>query len=264
MTMQKFDFTDKVAIVTGGGGGIGRAASLKLSENAAKVVVVDLSEEAGMTTVNAIKEQGGEAIFVKADVTKEEDIKGYVQTTIDTYGKIDIFLNNAGWEGKIIPLVDYPTEVFDTLMAINVRGVFLGMKYVLPHMIAQKSGAIVNTASGAGLLATPNMVAYGASKHAVLGMTKTAGVEAAPYGVRVNAVAPGVVNTNMMRSIESGYGQGNAEAAEAARKHMEATTPDGRYAEAEEIANLMMYLVSDLSTHITGQELVIDGGSILI
>ena len=99
--MQKFDFTDKVAIVTGGGGGIGRAASLKLSENAAKVVVVDLSEEAGMVTVNAIKEQGGEAIFVKADVTKEEDIKGYVQTTIDTYGKIDIFLNNAGWEGKI-------------------------------------------------------------------------------------------------------------------------------------------------------------------
>ena len=215
--IQKFDFTDKVAIVTGGGGGIGRAASLTLCENGAKVVVVDLSEEAGMVTVNKIKEKNGEAIFVKADVTKEEDIKGYVKKTIDTYEKIDIFLNNAGWEGKIVSLVDYPTEVFDNLIAINVRGVFLGMKYVLPHMMAQKSGAIVNTSSGAGLLATPNMVAYGASKHAVLGMTKTAGVEAAPYGVRVNAVCPGVVNTQMMRSIESGYGKGNQEAAEAAR-----------------------------------------------
>lgn len=142
-------------------------------------------------------------------VTKEEDIKSYVKKTIDTYEKIDIFLNNAGWEGKIVSLVDYPTEVFDNLIAINVRGVFLGMKYVLPHMMAQKSGAIVNTSSGAGLLATPNMVAYGASKHAVLGMTKTAGVEAAPYGVRVNAVCPGVVNTQMMRSIESGYGKGS-------------------------------------------------------
>lgn len=262
--MQKFDFTNKVAIVTGGGGGIGRAASLTLSENGAKVVVVDLSEDAGMLTVNQIKEKNGEAIFVKADVTKEEDIKGYVQKAIDTYGKIDIFINNAGWEGKILPLVDYPTEVFDNLMAINVRGVFLGMKHVLPHMIKQKSGAIVNTASGAGLLATPNMVAYGASKHAVLGMTKTAGVEAAPYGVRVNAVCPGVVNTQMMRSIESGYGKGDKEAAEASRKQLEASTPDGRYAEPQEIANLMMYLSSDLASHITGQELVIDGGAILI
>ncbi|WP_347942402.1 glucose 1-dehydrogenase [Peribacillus simplex] len=263
--MQAFDFTEKVAIVTGGGGGIGRAASITLSEYGAKVVVVDLSEEAGMITVNEIKEKGGEAIFDKADVTNEEDIKNYVQKTIDSYGKIDIFLNNAGWEGKIMPLVDYPTEVFDQLMSINVRGVFLGLKHVLPYMIEQKSGAVVmNTASGAGLLATPNMVAYGASKHAVLGMTKTAGVEVAPHGVRVNAVCPGVVNTAMMRSIESGFGQGDSAAAETARKQLEATTPDGRYAEPQEIANLMMYLVSDLSSHITGQELVIDGGAILI
>ncbi|MFF2857767.1 SDR family NAD(P)-dependent oxidoreductase, partial [Peribacillus sp. NPDC058002] len=130
--MQAFDFTEKVAIVTGGGGGIGRAASITLSENGAKVVVVDLSEEAGMLTVNEIKEKGGEAKFVKADVTNEDDIKNYVQKTIDSYGKIDIFLNNAGWEGKIMPLINYPTEVFDQLMSINVRGVFLGLKHVLP------------------------------------------------------------------------------------------------------------------------------------
>ncbi|MGG0251059.1 SDR family NAD(P)-dependent oxidoreductase [Peribacillus frigoritolerans] len=172
------------------------------------MVVVDISEEAGMQTVNKIKENGGEAKFVKADVTKEADIKNYVRKTIDSYGKIDIFLNNAGWEGKIMPLIDYPTGVFDQLMTINVHG--------LPHMIEQKSGAVVNTASGAGLLATPNMMAYGASKHAVLGMTKTAGVEVAPHGVRVNAVCPGVVNTAMMRSIESGFGQGDSAAAETA------------------------------------------------
>lgn len=261
--MQKFDFTDKVAIVTGAGGGIGRAASLALAGNGAKVAVVDLSEEAGNETVKQVQANGGEAVFIKADVTKEEDIKAYVEQTIKTYGKIDIFLNNAGWEGKVVPLVDYPTEVFDRLMAINVRGVFLGLKHVLPYMIAQKSGAVVNTASVAGLVATPDMVAYGASKHAVLGMTKTAGFEAAPHGVRVNAVLPGVVNTQMMRSIESGYGKGNQDAAEAAREQMAVTTPDGRYAEAEEIANVMMYLVSDLSTHIVGQEFVIDGGSVL-
>ncbi|MCQ6278593.1 SDR family NAD(P)-dependent oxidoreductase [Bacillus sp. EB600] len=261
--MQKFDFTGRVAIVTGGGGGIGRAASLALADNGAKVVVVDLSDEAGTVTVNLIQENGGEALFVKADVTSEEDIKAYVEKTISKYGKIDIFLNNAGWEGKIVPLVDYPTEVFDKLMAINVRGVYLGLKYVLPHMIEQKGGAIVNTSSGAGLAATPSMVAYGASKHAVLGMTKTAAFEAAPHGVRVNAVCPGVVNTAMMRSIESGFGQGDPAAAEATRKQFAATAPDGRYAEPEEIANLMMYLVSDLSSHVIGQEILIDGGAML-
>ncbi|MDR7075742.1 NAD(P)-dependent dehydrogenase (short-subunit alcohol dehydrogenase family) [Neobacillus niacini] len=261
--MGYFNFTNKVAIVTGGGGGIGRAASLKIAAGGAKVVIVDLQEESGMNVVNEINEDGGEAIFIKTDVTKEEDVKNYVHVTIDRYSKIDILLNNAGWLGEVVPIVDYPVDVFDRVMDINVRGVFLGMKYVLPHMMTQKSGAIVNTASAAGLLGTPNLVAYGASKHAVLGMTKSAGVEAAPHGVRVNAICPGGVDTSMLDSVVFGYSKGNAEEAELKRMAIKASSPDGRYADPEEIANLMLYLVSDLSSHIVGQHIVIDGGAIL-
>lgn len=261
--MQTFDFTDKVAIITGGGGGIGRSASLVLSKGGAKVVVVDLAEDLGEETVKQVKASGGDAIFVKADLTVEADIKNYVDKTIETYGKVDILMNNAGWEGKITPLVDYSTEVFDTVMNLNVRGAFLGMRYVLPYMNEQKSGSIVNVASGAGFLGTPNMVAYGASKHALLGMTKTAGVEAAPNNVKVNAVCPGVVDTDMMRSIESGFAGGDEEGAAAAKKSLEESAPTGRYSTPEEVANVMAYLASDLSTHIIGQSVVIDGGALL-
>lgn len=261
--MQKFDFTDKVAIVTGGGGGIGRSTCLKLAQGGAKVVVVDLSEALGNETLKQLKDAGADAIFVKADLTQEADIKKYVDETIETYGKVDILMNNAGWEGKISPLVEYDSEIFDKVMALNVKGAFLGMKFVLPYMYEQKSGAIVNIASGAGLLGTPNMVAYGASKHALLGMTKTAGVEAAPHGVWVNAVCPGVVDTDMMRSIESGFAGGDKAGAEAAKKALEESAPTGRYSTPEEVANLMVYLASDLATHVVGQSFVIDGGAIL-
>ncbi|WP_276210782.1 glucose 1-dehydrogenase [Heyndrickxia coagulans] len=261
--VQTFDFTGKVAIVTGGGGGIGREACLKLAAGGAKVVVADLSDELGEETAGKIRENGGEAIFVRTDVSKSKDVQHYVRTALDTYGKIDILLNNAGWEGKMKPLIDYPEEVFDKLMGINVRGVFLGMKYVLPHMISQKSGTIVNTASVAGLVGTPEMVAYGASKHAVIGMTKTAGIEAAPSGVRVNAVCPGVVDTEMMRKIENGFAGGDSAAAEQTRQQMAASAPTGRYTKPEEVANVLLYLASDLSSHIIGQTVVIDGGAVL-
>ncbi|GER67207.1 short chain dehydrogenase [Weizmannia acidilactici] len=239
------------------------AACLKLAEGGAKVVVADLSEEMGEETVRRIHEIGGDAIFVRTDVSKSEDVQSYVRAALDTYGKIDILLNNAGWEGKMIPLVDYPEEVFDKLMGINVRGVFLGMKYVLPHMIRQKSGVIVNTASVAGMVGTSEMVAYGASKHAVIGMTKTAGIEAAPSGVRVNAVCPGVVDTEMMRKIEGGFARGDTAAAEQTRQQMAAAAPTGRYTQPEEVANVMLYLASDLSFRVVGQTIVIDGGAVL-
>lgn len=252
------DFTEKVAIVTGGGNGIGRAAALALAKAGAKVAVVDIARDPGGETVRLIKEQGGEAMFVAADVTRSEEVANYVKQTVAAWGRIDVFLNNAGWEGVVKPIVEYPEDVFDQVLAINVRGVFLGLKHVLPVMIAQKSGAVVNTASVAGKIGSPGVSAYIASKHAVLGITRTAALEVAKLGIRVNAVCPGPINTRMMRSLEEGFAPG---AAQAAQEQLAAGIPDGRYGESEEVANLMLYLASDLATHITGQSVLIDGGN---
>jgi len=260
MEQGMFDFTGKVAIVTGGGGGIGRAVAVALAKGGARVTVVDLSEELGSETVRLIREQGGEAMFVKADVTKAADVENYVRQTVAAWGRIDVFINNAGWEGVVKPIPEYPEDAFDKVMAINVKGVFLGLKYVLPVMIEQKSGTVVNTASVAGRIGSAGVVAYIASKHAVMGITKTAALEVAKLGIRVNAVCPGPVETRMMRSLEEGFAPG---AADSAKQSMEAGIPDGRYALPEEIANAMLYLASDLSSHITGQGLVIDGGQVM-
>ncbi len=241
--MNQPDNSNKIAIVTGGGDGIGRAVCLQLAISGAKIVIVDINEKKGIEIEGLIKEKGGEAFFIKSDVSEEKDIKYYVESTIGKYNKIDIFINNAGWEGVVSPLVDYPVEIFDKVMNINARSIFLGMKYVLPHMIRRKSGVIVNTASVAGLRATSNLIAYGASKHAVIGMTKTAGMEVAPYGIRVNAVCPGAVQTSMMRSLEMGFANGNDEEVHLKREVFEKATPDGRYAEPQEIANLIFFFL---------------------
>lgn len=255
-----FDFTGKVVLITGGGGGIGRAAATAFARAGAKVAVVDVVQEQAAKTVELIEAQGGEAISIYADVSRPEDVENYVKATMSAFGRIDIFLNNAGWEGVVKPIVDYPVETFDKLMGINVRGVFLGLKYVLPIMMAQKSGVIVNTASVAAHIGSPGVVAYIASKHAVLGITRTAALEVAKLGIRVNAVCPGPVNNRMMRSLEEGFAPGAGEQAQA---QLAAGIPDGRYAESEEVANVMLYLASDLSAHITGQALLIDGGQVM-
>ena len=255
---MKIDFSGQVALVTGAAGGIGRAVALALVQVGAKVLLVDIAKEAGLQTQSLIENIGGEAMFVQADVSDPEQVQNYVNIAMQTWGRIDIFMNNAAWQGEIHSLVDYPLDVFEKVMSINVRGVFLGLKYVLPIMIQQGKGTVVNTASLGSFLATRKLGPYTASKHAVMGLTKTAAIEVARKGIRVNAVCPGPVDTEMLRDIEASQATGSAEQLRAQRT---ASIPDGRYADPVEVANLMLYLASDLSSHITGQGIQINGGS---
>jgi NAD(P)-dependent dehydrogenase (short-subunit alcohol dehydrogenase family) len=252
---MKFD--GKVALITGGGGGIGRAAAVGFAQRGAKVFVVDADAASNDATVGIVRQNGGDAAGMRADVTTSADTQAYVQACLAAYGRIDCFFNNAGIEGKLTPMPDYEETAFDRVIAVNVKGVFLGMKYVLPVMLKQGSGSIVNTASTAALFGSPGMIAYIGSKHAVLGMTKAAAIDVARKGVRINAVCPGPVETRMMRSIESMRLPSDPEAAHSMAA---AATPDGRYATPEEIANAVMFLASDLSGHMTGSHVVVDGG----
>ncbi len=251
------DFTGKVALVTGAGNGIGRAASVGFAERGAKVVVVDRDGAAAEATAGIIRQKGGDAMAVTADVTKSDDVKAYVKATIGKYGRIDCFFNNAGIEGKLAHTAECDEEVFDAVIGVNLKGVFLGLRHVLPEMIRQKSGAVVNTASVAGLVATPGMPAYVASKHGVIGLTKTAAGEVARQGIRVNAVCPGPVETRMIHSIQ---GQISPNDPAKIRALYEAIQPTGRYTTVEEIANMVLFLCSDLASNTTGGQFVVDGG----
>ena len=251
------DFTDKVALITGGGGGIGRAAALGFASGGAKVVVADFDQSAGEASVGLVRQRGGEARFVRADVTRSGDVQNYVKATLDVYGAVDCFFNNAGIEGKVAPTQEFDEAVFDAVIGVNLKGVFLGLRHVLPVMVKQGHGAVVNTASVAGLFGGPGMAAYVASKHGVLGLTKVASADVARLGVRVNAVCPGPVETRMMRSLEA---QRNPADPSAVHQANSANTPTGRYATPEEVANVVMYLCSDLASDITGTHIVVDGG----
>jgi len=251
------DFTGKVALVTGGGNGIGRAASIGFARHGARVVVVDRDKAAAEATQGIIKQNGGEALAVTADVTNSADVKAYVKAALDKYGRIDCFFNNAGIEGKLAHTAECDEAMFDAVIGVNVKGVFLGLRHVLPEMIRQKSGAVVNTASVAGLVATPGMPAYVASKHAVIGLTKTAAGEVARQGVRVNAVCPGPVDTRMIHALEEQISPGNARAIS---ERYQAAQPTGRYTTPEEIANMVLFLCSDLAANTTGGQFVVDGG----
>jgi len=251
------DFTGKIALVTGGGNGIGRATALGFSKAGAKLAIVDRDRDAGEATAGIIRQQGGEAIFAAADVTRSADVQAYVKTVLDAYGRIDCFFNNAGIEGAWKHTAEYDEDMFDQVIAVNVKGVFLGLRHVLPVMIAQKSGAVVNTASVAGLVATPGMPAYVASKHAVIGLTKTAAGEVARMGVRVNCVCPGPVDTRMIHSLEKML---NPDDPDSVNKRYQSAIPSGRYTTPEEIANIVLFLSSDLASNITGAQYVVDGG----
>ncbi|MBD0416875.1 SDR family NAD(P)-dependent oxidoreductase [Oryzicola mucosus] len=254
------DLSGKVAVVTGGAGGIGRAAAQTFVRAGAKVVIVDISEDDGMRAAHEIEQSGGEALFVRADVSKAEDVVAYVAAAHERFGSIDVFLNNAAWEGVVESLVNYPDHVFDKVMAINIRGVFLGLKYVLPVMYAQGGGVVINTSSIAGHIGSPGLVAYTASKHAVLGMTKTAAIEGAKFNVRVNAVSPGAVDSRMLHSLAQLKQPGGAEVQ--MRKYA-IDSPNGRLATPDQISNVMLFLASDLSNHMSGQSFRVDGGRIM-
>ncbi|MEK9200243.1 MULTISPECIES: SDR family NAD(P)-dependent oxidoreductase [Bacillales] len=247
---------NKVAIITGGAGGIGKVTAKRFLEEGAKVVLVDLFQES-LDETKAELESLGKVIVVQADVSKEEEVKNYVNKTVEQFGKIDIFFNNAGIEGKVAPITEQKVEDLDKVLAVNVCGVFLGLKYVLAVMKEQGYGSVINTSSVAGLHGSPDVTPYVASKHAVVGLTKSTALEVAPYQVRVNSIHPSPVNTRMMRSLEEGFAPGQAEAAKA---NMEKSIPLGRYGESEDISNLVLFLASDDSKFITGAQYRVDGG----
>ncbi|MCH6199023.1 SDR family oxidoreductase [Aquiflexum sp. LQ15W] len=249
--MKKLE--NKVAIITGGAGSIGMTTAKLFLEEGAKVLLVDLEEE---PLKKAMTDLGGKAVqYCVADVSKSADVQRYVDTAVKAFGKIDVFFNNAGIEGTVKPIVDYPEEMFDKVIAVNVRGVWLGNKYVLPHM--NDGGSIIITSSVAGLLGSPNVSAYIISKHAGVGIMRATSVEAAPRKIRVNSVHPSPVDNRMMRSLEEGFSPGQGDAV---KKQLELTIPLGRYAKPIEIAKLVLFLASDDSQFITGTTQVIDGG----
>lgn len=247
--MEKF-FHDKVAIVTGGSFGIGRAAAIAFAERGAKVGIADWVED--NETLNAIKSGGGDAIFIKCDVSSDESVRAMVDKTIAQYGRLDYAFNNAGVEGFSAPTHECTNENWDKTIAINLKGVWLCMKYEIPHMIKQGKGAIVNNASIAGLVGFVNIPAYVASKHGILGLTKNAALEYAKSGIRVNAVCPGVIKTAM---IDRFTGKDKV-----VEKQFESMEPVGRMGQPEEVAQAVIWLCSDAASFVTAHPMAVDGG----
>src|ERR1700722_2050397 len=249
--MGKLD--NREAIITGGSGGIGRAAAKRFVDEGAKVLLVDLKERALRDTVAAIG--GDSASFVCADVTGDEDTQRYVKTAVERYGRIDIYLANAGVEGNIKPIPEYPLEVFDRVIAVNVRGVWLGLKYVIPAMAKGGGGSIVITSSTAGIHGYAGASAYVTSKHAVIGMMRTAALECAALKIRANTVNPSPIETRMMRSLEEQFAPGHPGQA---KEQLQSAIPLGRYGHPEEVADVMLFLASNQSSYCTGGVYMID------
>jgi NAD(P)-dependent dehydrogenase (short-subunit alcohol dehydrogenase family) len=250
-------FADKVAIITGAAGGIGRAAARRFASEGARVVLVDM-DRAGLDDVaREIAAKDGDVLAITADVTVSAEVERYASEATRQFGGIDFFFNNAGIEGILSPLVDYPEEIFDQVIAVNLKGVWLGMKHVAPWIKARGGGAIVNTSSIAGLRGSQNMIAYVASKHAVIGMTRTAALELAPHGIRVNAICPSPIETRMMRALERGFYPDDPESVHA---RLAAAAPLRRYGTPEEVAALVAFLCSADASYLTGVAYTIDGG----
>lgn len=246
----------KIALITGGAAGIGLQTAHLFLEEGAKLALVDL-DQADLDRAADALGQPDNVLTIAADVASADATKAYVDQTVERFGRIDIFFNNAGIEGKVAPLADQKIEDFDKVIAVNVRGAFLGLQHVLPVMAGQGGGSIINMSSIAGLKGSPNLAPYITSKHAVVGMTRAAAIEAAPANVRVNSVHPSPINTRMMRSLEDGFSPGHGGEVKA---QLEQSIPLGRYGEATDVANLVLFLASDESRFITGAQYPVDGG----
>jgi NAD(P)-dependent dehydrogenase (short-subunit alcohol dehydrogenase family) len=253
---QGNDLTGKVAIVTGAAGEIGTVTSALLAQRGASIVAVD-RPGAAFEGLQAAMPQGARLHTVFADVTVEAEVAGYVAQALSTFGRVDIFFNNAGVEGLVRPIPDYPLEAFEKVMAVNVIGVFLGMKHVIPAMLASGGGAIINTSSVAGVSGSPGLSAYNASKHAVIGLTRAAAAEWAAHGIRVNSVNPGPIESRMMRSIEGGASPDNPGAV---HEQFAATIPAHRYGTPDEVARMVAFLASDDAAYLNGGVYMVDGG----
>jgi NAD(P)-dependent dehydrogenase (short-subunit alcohol dehydrogenase family) len=243
---------DKVALVTGGTSGIGRATAIAYAQQQAKVVVVGRRMNEGEKTVRLIQDAGGEAIFVQSDVTKEADVKAMVDKAVDVFGRLDIAFNNAGMVGENPSLIEQTEAEYDRTMNVNVKGVWLSMKYEIAQMLKQGSGSIVNTSSGAGVVAVPTQSLYTASKHAVVGLTKAAALQYAKAGIRINVVAPAAIETDMFEAATGGQDEFKA--------YITGLHPIGRIGTPLEVANAVLFLSSDMASFITGETLMVDGG----
>lgn len=246
---------DKVGLVTGGASGIGRATAMAFAREGAKVVLADLVVDAGEEVVRLINEAGGEAIFVKCDVSKTAEVEAMINKAVETYGRLDYAFNNAGIGGDIAPVAECTEENWDHVIAVNLKGVWLCLKYEIRQMLKQGPGAIVNMSSVSGLVGDPDHPAYGASKHGVSGLTKAAALEYARAGIRVNAVCPAAIRTPMIeRTLQA--------QPELSWQSLASGHPMGRIGEPEEVAEAVLWLCSDAASFITGHLLVLDGGLI--
>jgi NAD(P)-dependent dehydrogenase (short-subunit alcohol dehydrogenase family) len=245
----------RVAVVTGAAGVIGSATMRLLAERGARIVAVDRQQQQVQAAIAELP-PSAQAIAIAADVTREDDVAGYVRAATDKFGTIDVFYNNAGVEGEITPITKYPLEAFRKVIDVNVIGVFLGLKHVLPVMLAQNKGSIINTASIAGLIGGSEIAAYTASKHAVIGLTKSAAIECTAKGVRVNCVCPGLIDSRMLSAIIEGRNPDKP----VPHERLVAQIPSRRLGQASEVASIVAFLASDEASYVSGSAYIVDGG----